>query len=540
MRGRIGCALVALTFLVLPIAIHPQQQLSDKDRKRIAEIEQRPEVQKEIMDRWQALQRQDMDFAWHVNISSQVAQSSPATFAEYRSKYGELYENPAVAQYVNMIGQRLVPKNSNNLYSFRLLNDPLPRAEALSTGTVYVSTGLVALLDNEAQLSYILGHEIAHIEKQHQYNAIRNSVVEEKLGEEKEADATKKRAIFTAITTVASAGIGGALGGSQGALTGALIGAGGGLLASQFVIRNRFQPTDWSTVEEDDADATGLQYALDQNYDVREVPKLLARLDKLSAQDSRIGLGFLGDRKRVKERIANVDALLSGPMKAALEQKLKAGLQGSSPLFPVLMEGVKRDDGILALDYDLFAESRDNLMDAVALRSEDARAQGYLGKVLSLTAQTPADRREAASHFLLAIRYDGERGAYPDPHLDLAVLMMGDKDLGSDPDIQRQLKVYMALYQRDNGGAVPHDAAVVYDYLSQTGDSQWFAPPAASVTTRGVGAVDVVEGTITHPPTTTQLTDAVLNLNAPAAQPQVVPVATEPATKRPAAKRVQR
>ena len=52
------------------------------------------------------------------------------------------------------------------------------------------------------------------------------------------------------------------------------------------------------------------------------------------------------------------------------------------------MAALKRDNGIIAIDYDLFAMARDNLEEAVNLRSNDPRAQLYLGKVISLTART--------------------------------------------------------------------------------------------------------------------------------------------------------
>jgi len=98
-------------------------------------------------------------------------------------------------RYINAIGQRLVPKDSPNIYSFKLLLDPIPKAEALSTGTILVSTGMVSMLDNEAQLAYVLGHEIAHVEKNHAYTIVRMSVLEPALNEEKEKETKEKRAI---------------------------------------------------------------------------------------------------------------------------------------------------------------------------------------------------------------------------------------------------------------------------------------------------------------------------------------------------------
>src|SRR5579864_1218538 len=78
-----------------------------------------------------------------------------------------LYDNKLVADYVNRIGQQLVPEDSEKLFAFRLVAHPVPFANTLSTGTIYVSTGLISMLDNEAQLAYVLAHEMAHVYLDH-------------------------------------------------------------------------------------------------------------------------------------------------------------------------------------------------------------------------------------------------------------------------------------------------------------------------------------------------------------------------------------
>ena len=70
------------------------------------------------------------------------------------------------------------------------------------------------------------------------------------------------------------------------------------------------------------------------------------------------------------------------------------------------------------------------------LRSNDPRAQLFLGKVISLTARTPQDRSDAEDHFMKAIQYDGVRGAYPDPHLEHALHLIGEN--GDKGEIKEQ------------------------------------------------------------------------------------------------------
>jgi hypothetical protein len=466
-------------------------ELSDADKKKMAEIADRPEVKEEIQAAWDAKRQADLEYAYNVNYSVHFSESFGPQLAEFRQKYGQLYDNPILQEYLNNIGQHLVPADSPNTYSFKLLLDPVPRAESFSTGSVYISTGLVAMLDNEAQLAYILGHEIAHVEKNHFYNEIRNQILEEELYKEKEKDVEKKRAILSGVSALAGAGIGARMGGTGGALTGGLI-FGGGLVASQLLFRNKMTVTEWSTVYENEADDAGFKYMLDQSYDVREVPRLYVRLDNSVTRDSRVGLGFISRLSRVKERSAHAQELLSGSFKATLDAKLKAGgLTGSSPEFSLIMSALKRDNGIIALDYDLYDVARDNLEEAVNLRSNDARAQYYLGRVISITARTPADRQQATADFLKAIQYDEGRGAYPDPHLEHALSLIADKNSANSDEIRKELQTYVALYQREHAGQLPNNMPILYDYFTLAGDATWYVPPVAVVSTKNVDALRV-------------------------------------------------
>jgi len=469
-------------------------ELSDSDKKKMAEIGQRPEVKDRIQTAWDEQRRNDLDFAYNVNSSVHFADISGPQFAAFRESYGQLYNNPILQQYLNNIGQHLVPRDSPNVYSFKLLLDPVPRAEALSTGTIYVSTGLVSMLDNEAQLAYVLGHEIGHVEKNHLYSRQRDAILEQELNKERERDTEKKRAIFSAIATGAGAAIGGVAGGGRGAVIGSLAGLGGGLVTSAFLFRSKMTFTDWSAVQENEADEAGLKYMLEQNnnYDVREVPRLYARLENMTTRDARVGLGFVGRLSRVKERSATAQSLLNGIYKATVDAKLKSpGLVGSTPQFALLMAALRRDNGIIALDYDLFAMARDNLEEAVGLRSNDARAQLYLGKVILLTSRTPEDKQNAATHFLKAIQYDEGRGAYPEPHLQHALELISQSSSADWAEVKKELQTYVALYQRQHAGALPNNMDILYDYFTLAGDSTWYVPPVAVVSTQNVEALRV-------------------------------------------------
>jgi predicted Zn-dependent protease len=484
-----------LLFAISPLFAQTATEYNDKDKKKLAEIAQRPEVIKRIQDTWDAHRRADMEFAFNVNQSSRAGQLSVTELATFRQNFGELYNNPILVRYVNSLGQKIVPQGSPNLYSFRLLLDPVPRAEALTTGTIYISTGLVSMLDSEAQLAYVLGHEIAHVEKRHTYNMIRNEILEEEFDHEKTADVAKKRTIFGVASTVGGAAIGGAAGGYSGALIGGAIGAAGGI-AGGLLFRNRFQPTEWSAVYEDEADEAGLKYMLEQNYDAREIPRMYARLDNLVGRDSRVGLGFIGKPVRTRERQAQITRLITSAYKADLEARAKKGLVSSGPEFQLLMSALKRDNGVSALDYDLYDEARDDLDQAVKLRSNDPRAHYYLGQVMIATGRTPEEKQQAMSEFLQAIQYDADRGAYAEPHLEDALFQISQNDPGLQDQIKKELKTYVALYQRQHMGQLPGNMYIIYDYFLLIGDKSWYMPPASVVSTKNVDSLNVAQGSV--------------------------------------------
>ena len=54
-------------------------------------------------------------------------------------------------------------------WKFRALRDPQPNAFALPNGSIYVTTGLMSLLDNESQLAAVIAHELTHVMRRHTY-----------------------------------------------------------------------------------------------------------------------------------------------------------------------------------------------------------------------------------------------------------------------------------------------------------------------------------------------------------------------------------
>lgn len=97
------------------------------------------------------------------------------THKEILQQYS-VYNNPELQAYVTGIGEELA-KNShrNNLiYRFTVLESKDVNAFALPGGYIYITRGLLAYLNSEAELAAVLGHEIGHVTARHsvrQYSA---------------------------------------------------------------------------------------------------------------------------------------------------------------------------------------------------------------------------------------------------------------------------------------------------------------------------------------------------------------------------------
>jgi hypothetical protein len=305
-----------------------------------------------------------------------------------------------------------------------------------------------------------------------------------------------------------------------GGLLGGLAGGGGSLTISHYFIHPHLEPTKWETQEEDEADELAARYMMDQGYDARESLHVYRTLEMLTNLDPRVGLGFIGDPKHVKEREAHLETLLDGPLRAEISAKAKDNkFVANSPEFLPVTAASRRDNGILAMDFDLFAFAKRNLQECVAQRPNDPTAHFYLARLERETARTPEETADALNHLTTALNLDSERGAIPAAHLEYAVLLMEQEQPSDNSQIASELKAYVALYDRDHQ-QLPGNMPAVYDYLNAAGDQKWYLPaPWYTSTQLGVNSTTIAADAVIRKATNTAPTTLVPAGTTPAATP---------------------
>ena len=85
------------------------------------------------------------------------------------AKFGGAYDEPGLAGYIAAIGGRLAATTETPglAFTFTVLDSPIVNAMALPGGYVYITRGLLALAQNEAEIAGVLGHEIGHVVARH-------------------------------------------------------------------------------------------------------------------------------------------------------------------------------------------------------------------------------------------------------------------------------------------------------------------------------------------------------------------------------------
>jgi len=99
--------------------------------------------------------------------ATEIAEGKKA-HQEVLAEYGS-YADPRLQAYVNEVGQKLARQSHRSAlpWTFTVLDSPEVNAFAIPGGYIYITRGLMAYLDSEAELAGVIGHEIGHVTARH-------------------------------------------------------------------------------------------------------------------------------------------------------------------------------------------------------------------------------------------------------------------------------------------------------------------------------------------------------------------------------------
>ncbi len=102
-----------------------------------------------------------------IPTSQEVALGREA--AQEVESHSKMCKDPVINSYVNWVGQKIaaVSGRYDITYHYKVIDSPELNAFSLPGGWVYVYTGLLKHLKNEADLAFVLGHETGHIVGRH-------------------------------------------------------------------------------------------------------------------------------------------------------------------------------------------------------------------------------------------------------------------------------------------------------------------------------------------------------------------------------------
>ena len=433
---------------------------------------ERPDFRLKVDRQYESILREHAERAFQINTSPK---SEIKIILEDRFRFFTgLYDNLMIQELVNRIGQQTAPSWSEKLVTFKLLADPVPRAESLASGTVYISTGLVASLDNRAQLAYILAHEAAHVAKDHWKTRIMIEHAKEEYAAMHDEN-QQQLVAFGSLVGLGAGMIAGAAGAKTATATliGGVAGAAAGYAIAETVADHGRLNIDWNQFEEDEADDVAMKAMLEAKVNVKEVPNLYIALDKLALKDDRVGMGFWGDRTRMQERLQRIRQFLAANNVEGMQ------LTGSDPDFLRLIAELKRDNGILAYHYDMLDVARSNLEQAASVRKSDPAAVYYYAKILKATAKTDEERSKAAELFSQVIQTDTINHAYG-AYLHRAIALIDTGGPAEKKQAAELLEQYIQRYgeamdeiNNSRNGRLPPHMDTIADYMRRAGIEDW-------------------------------------------------------------------
>ena len=296
---------------------------------------------------------------------------------------GFLYRDPELENYLNRIAKKLLANSITPDFQIRVkvIKDTNLNALAYANGVIYVHTGLLARMDNEAQLAALLSHEMTHCTHRHSLRVIRS---------------IKDRPAYIAAVQQTLIKI------SAVQAVARLIGATGSTAAVN----------GYTRMLESEADQVGLDLMAKANYDCTEALKLLEHLKQEIEVEEVDEPFFFGTHLNVQQRIENVKVWLAN-------HNIKKGpVETNTAEFKAKLQQIVLVNARLELRLGRFEAARRNVEKYLGMQPNDARAYYLLGEILR-QRNRQEDAAEAVKHYEKAISLNP---SFAEPHRAIGLM----------------------------------------------------------------------------------------------------------------------
>ncbi|MCG6533913.1 MAG: M48 family metalloprotease [Syntrophales bacterium LBB04] len=290
-------------------------------------------------------------------------------------KSGFVYQDIELERYVNRVARKLRPEQIFSQIPFKVvvLSECHLNAFALPTGTLFIHTGILARMENEAQLAMLLAHEMTHSTHRHAASRLRD---------------LKNKAAFAA-TIQAVGGLAGVIGSI-------------GTMASV---------AGYSQQLETEADLEGLKAVEEAGYDLAEAKKLFVILKTEVEEEKLKEPFFFGSHPRLQERIDNCEAFVQQ------QNKISGGIRNElvfvEHITPLILDNARLD-----LRGGRYKSAERGALRYIALRPADAHGHYALGEVYMQRLEGD-DLDKASKQFEEALTLDA---LYAEPNRAMALL----------------------------------------------------------------------------------------------------------------------
>jgi len=337
---------------------------------------------------------------------------------------GLVYRDNEIEDYLNKIARNLQTPEILARIPFRIIviKNPYLNAFAFPNGVIYIHTGILARMDNEAQLATLLAHEMTHCTHRHALRAFRDR---------------KNKAIDLAAVQQNQIGCDGAVD------LLALLGSTGCMAAV----------TGYSREFETEADMVGIRLVVKAGYDPNEAPKLFEHLTKELAEEKIREPFFFGTHPKLRDRIENYGNFLD-----TRYQGKRTGTKNSE-VFLTKLHKVILDNAFLDLKAGRFSTAQRGAKKYLRIKPNDPRAYYLLGEISrQRKKQNDTDRAKAYYKKALSIK-----PSYPDPLRAIGLLYYKE---GKKTLAKRSFESYLSLS--------PHapDSAYIKQYLAQCNEKK--------------------------------------------------------------------